>query len=92
MVTPGLTTIAVKWTNATRPSAVVKITLENQLLYREVTCDANLGSRIIYSLTPAVTYTVTVKEILWNNEIRSVSILARQDVTLPTIGKAFLIL
>ncbi len=92
IITPGLTTITVNWTNATQPNAKVKITLENQLFYRESNCDGYLGSKIIHSLTPAVTYTMTVEEIVFSSEIRSTSILARLDVTLPIIGKVFFLL
>ncbi len=86
-ITPGFTTITVDWRNESHPRAIIKIKIENPLYYRVSTCDANQGSRVIRSLTPAVTYTVTVTEFFRNSGVPSSSILTCQNITLPTIGK-----
>ncbi len=87
VITPGLTTITVDWHNETHPRAIIGIKIENPLYYRVITCEANEGSRVIGSMTPAETYTVTVTKMLQTNRLHTFSILARQNVTLLPIGK-----
>ncbi len=87
VITPGLTTITVDWRNESHPTATIEIQIENPLYYRVSTCDANQGSRVIRSITPAVTYTVTVTEFFHNSGVHSSSIHTCQNITLPTIGK-----
>ncbi len=91
-ITPGLTTITVEWHNETEPSANIRITIENALFFRVSTSNSNRGSRVIRSLTPAVTYTVTVMKMFKASGVLSSSILKRQNVTLPMIGKMVLLI
>ncbi len=87
VITPGLRTVNVDWHNETHPRAIIAIIIENPLYYRAVTCDANEGSRVIRSLTPAVTYTVMVIKMFQSNGQYLSSLLASQSVTLLPIGK-----
>ncbi len=91
VITPGLTTVTVEWHNETRYGAKIEIMIENLLYYRVSKSGANQGSRVIRSLTPAVTYTVTVTLIFQANGLHSSSILTRQNSTLPKIGKVILL-
>ncbi len=91
-ITPGLTTITVEWHNETELSAKIRITIENAFFFRVSTCSANRGSRVIRSVAPAVTYTVTVMKLFKTSWVLSSSILKRQNVTLPMIGKMVLLI
>ncbi len=87
MIIPRLTTIEVRWNPISFRHDRLKIVLENSFHRREVTCEGNLGRKLVSYINPGICYNLTIYKI--NNEEE---ILKSDSVCLSTAGELFVFL